>query len=84
MTIDEIIKLAREAGLYLDGENTQQPFYVLSPSELERFASLVRNAALEEAAGVCEELDKEASWKEGRPASGRECAAAIQWMKEQA
>ena len=45
---DDIIKLAREAGLYLDGENTQKPLYVLSPDELERFAHLIRAAALKE------------------------------------
>lgn len=42
------------------------------------------NAVREEAARVCEDLDEEASWKEGRLASGRECAAAIREMKERA
>lgn len=42
-----------------------------------------RAAALEEAARVCEESDEEALCKEGRPASGRECAAAVRAMKEQ-
>lgn len=47
---DRIIELAREAGPYLDGENTQQHLYVLSKSELTRFAALVRAEVLEEAA----------------------------------
>lgn len=87
MTIDEIIKLARKAGGY-DG-HTSPPTdwgegdFVISPEELSKFAALVRAAALEEAAGVCEDLDEEASWKEGRLASGHECAAAIRAMKEQ-
>jgi hypothetical protein len=41
MTRDEIIAVAREAGLYLDGENTQQPLWVLKIEELERFAAVV-------------------------------------------
>lgn len=82
MTIDEIIKLAREAAsgmLSYDAEGNWR----LGEREVERFATLVRTAALEEAARVCEELDEEALCKEGRPASGRECAAAIRAMKEQ-
>jgi len=53
------------------------------PSDLTRFAALVRAQALEEAAVACEDLDEEASWKEDRLASGHECAAAIRaLMKE--
>ena len=52
--------------------------------ELTRFALRAHAAALEEAAQVCEDLDEEAICKEGRLASGRECAAAIRAMKEQA
>ncbi len=51
--------------------------------ELTRLALHVRAAALEKAARVCEELDEEALCKEGRLASGRECAAALRAMKEQ-
>lgn len=80
-----IIELAREAGLYLDGENTQQPLYVLSMSELTRFAALVRAQTLEEAAGVCD--DKHDEWRFGDgedAASGpKDCAAAIRALKEQ-
>lgn len=48
----------------------------------QRDEALLRQA-LEEAARVCEDLDEEALCKEGRLASGRECAAAIRAMKEQ-
>lgn len=50
----------------------------------EEVFAKARAAALEEAARACEELDEEASCKEGRPASGHECAAVIRAMKEQA
>ena len=43
---------------------------------------LVVDAVLEEAAQTCEELDEEALCKEGRLASGHECAAAIRALKE--
>lgn len=89
MTIDEIIKLAREAGLGTSlTHNGGEPRVWIEGAdwhdELTRFAALVHAAALEEAAGVCEDLDEEARWKEGRLASGHECAAAIRAMKEQA
>lgn len=51
MTIDEIIKLAREAGGY--DEFTSPPTdwnkgdFVISPEQLSKFATLVRNEALE-------------------------------------
>lgn len=50
MTIDEIIKLAREAGGY--DEFTSPPTdwnkgdFVISPEQLSKFATLVRNEAL--------------------------------------
>jgi hypothetical protein len=47
MTREDIIRMAREAGLYLDGENQQQPMYVLQPEELIRFATLVAAAERE-------------------------------------
>lgn len=90
MTTDEFISnLAREAGLgeSLTHHGGEPRVWIEGADwhdELTRFALLVRAAALEEAAQVCEDLDEEASWKEGRLASGRECAAAIRAMKEQA
>lgn len=92
MTIDEIIDLAQEAGIRITLDWAGRPYttfikddgelYLRAPDALIHFAALVRAAALEEAARVCEELDEEASWKEGRLASGHECAAAIRAMKE--
>ena len=78
-----IIELTKQAELYLDGENTQQPLYVLSPSDLERFAHLVvRAQALEQACefydaalkAACPEGAKgEAfyNWNEARYLTGR-------------
>lgn len=90
MTIDEFISnLAREAGLgtSLTHRGGEPRVWIEGADwhdELTRFALLVRAAAMEEAAQVCEDLDEEASWKECRLASGHECAAAIRAMKEQA
>ena len=47
MTQEDIIRMARESRLYLDGENQQQPMYVLQPEELIRFAALVAAAERE-------------------------------------
>lgn len=52
MTIDEIIKLAREADRWATNQTSDT--YEWNVLRDERFAALVRNAALEEAAGVCE------------------------------
>ena len=86
-----IIELAKQAELYLDGENTQQPLYVLSPSDLERFAALIRAQTLEEAAEVCENTLAQHYMKQVIPthdealllAACADCAAAIRAMKEQ-
>ena len=72
-----IIKLAREADAAHD-EVVITPF-------LERFAALVRAAALEEAAGVCDwEVKRLTAIDENRPAMAAGiCAAAIRALKEQ-
>jgi hypothetical protein len=60
-----IIEMAREAGLYLDGENQQHPMYVLQPEELNAFAALVRADEREACAKVCdaeEETANEETW----------------------
>ena len=49
----DIEELARQAGVYLDGINTQIPLYVAKVDELERFAQLVAAAVKEECAKVC-------------------------------
>jgi len=83
MNVNEIIiKLARDAGLGTSlTHNGGEPRVWIEGAdwhdELTRFAALVRNAALEEAARVCKDLDDEALAKENRLACGAECAAAI-------
>lgn len=59
MTPERITELAKQAELYLDGENTQQPFYVSSKEELKRFYELARNDVLEEAAKTADELRRQ-------------------------
>lgn len=54
MTIDEIIKLAREADPFGEHGRLYQ-VAELTPQTLARFASLVRNAALDEAIKIIEE-----------------------------
>ena len=53
MTTD-ILTLARQAGLYKPPCGV---YYAVSDRQLQAFAALVRNAALEEAAVACEEAD---------------------------
>lgn len=67
-----------------DSEWNRLGVALVNHQEDAQAATIAHVAALEEAARVCEELDEEASWKEGRLASGRECAASIRAMKEQA
>ena len=79
MTIDEIIKLAREADPFGEHGRLYQ-VAASTPETLARFAALVRNAVLEEAAAVCE-----TGWKLGLGGQyqGDVFAAAIRAMKEQ-
>ena len=55
MTQEDIIRMARESELYLDGENKQQPLYVLKPEELIRFAALIADAEREACARMVED-----------------------------
>ena len=54
---DKIIEMAREAGF--DPHDMSADF-TCNLKDLERFAALVRNAALEEAAVVCEAIGQDA------------------------
>ena len=56
----------------------------LNQKEVERFAALVRAAALEEAAGVCDEQahDWHLHAKGGPVAAYNACAAAIRALKD--
>lgn len=68
MTRDDIIRMAREAGLWPAVTDT-------FPSEVERFASLVAAAEREECARLCEL--KSASMYFDRPQTPMDCANAI-------
>lgn len=72
MTRDDIIKLAREAGM-LDLSEPGDAELLLG--ELERFAALVAAAEREQCAQVCERIDTFAFGGD-RPAPN-DCAAAI-------
>jgi hypothetical protein len=71
MTQDEIIRMAREAGLrqWWDSGNEDWDDFI---DHIERFATLVAEATKEKAAKVCEEVDK---------LVGYDLAAAIRLMK---
>ena len=85
MTTDDIIKLANEVGFVAYGEDCGE-YRIPTPAfhcRLERFAALVRAAALEEAA-VC-------AWSQGMDLHlrvhdarevGSKCAAAIRQLKD--
>ena len=77
MTTEEIIKLAQEAGMRWEGGFTRVIEYV-TEAELTRFAALVRNATLEEAAA---EADR---WQTALhdPRYECDCATAIRALKE--
>ncbi len=70
MTKDNIIQMAREAGI----SDTNFDFQMVSPEDLERFAALVAAAEREVCAKVCE-----SGWKSGVGAKyqGDVFAAAI-------
>ena len=80
-----IIELARRAGIAKHGLG-----YTCWEGQLERFAALIRAAALEEAAGVCENTLAQHYMKQVIPtndealllAACADCAAAIRALKE--
>ena len=96
MDRDTVVRLARESGFFIrslnsiDGDEIfSQPLGPMITDELTRFATLVRNAALEEAAVKCEGL-----WHEEVTAAVNgtqqpkyhdciECSYAIRALKEQ-
>ena len=73
--MDEIIKLAQEAGFQIE---TDGEMYLRGVHEIVRFYHLVRNATLEEAA---EEADR---WQTALhdPRYECDCATAIRALKE--
>ena len=89
MNRSTILELAREAGGYdgftsppTDWDNGD---FVISPEELLKFATLVRNATLEEAAERCNNMTLYGPVAEVQQRYNQaywHCAAAIRAMKE--
>ena len=88
MTPDEIIEAARDAGF--DPHDMSDDF-TCNLKDLTRFAALVRNAALEEAAVVSEAVGQEANlaWRsayrtldQGIERGADDCADTIRNLKE--
>ena len=77
-----IIELAKQAGFTANDE--QEVFLRVYREEIERFATLIRNEALEEAAGVCIETGSTKGSCDAAFDIADACAAAIRAMKEQA
>lgn len=75
MTQDEIIRMAREAGLLEEGEAWVSPHQ----EAMERFAALVAAHEREACAKVCEELNAEHG---EHPEWAFTCAAAIRARSE--
>lgn len=57
MTREDIIRLAREAGMAEPTEFLYNNYWTAGQSELERFAELVAAAEREECARVCDDFD---------------------------
>ena len=70
MTRDDIIRMAREAGAFFDGDCS---VYDMPEHCFEKFAALVAEREREACAKVCDELRDE----DGFEPYGTECAAAI-------
>jgi len=56
MNRDDILRMAREAGMVFDGVNTRVPLWISKPEELERFVTLVAAAEREACAKLCDAL----------------------------
>lgn len=89
--MDNVIELAHQAGgtcFDKDGSygNYSAGSALFTPIELERFATLVRNAALEEAAVKCDELmapeEFNRTEKTVWDVATLDCGAAIRNLKE--
>ncbi len=80
MTRDDIIRMAREAGLLPHPENIvyQDPMF---EGRIKTFAALVAAAEREACAKVCDDIDVE---YEGEDVLATWCAAAIRARKENA
>jgi hypothetical protein len=89
MTNEEVIALAQKAGLLGKWEEFHKVYTTFSiaatpkliEAQLGGFARLVRNAALESAARVCD--DKHYAWRFGDESGPKDCAEVIRAMKEE-
>lgn len=79
MNQDQIIQWAREADEYANSQ-TDDPFDYKQIYD-ERFASLIRSAALDEAAGVCESEPERQRGDGVWAADQQACASAIRALK---
>jgi hypothetical protein len=87
MTNEDIVRMAREAGIGLVEGASLVAFHM---SDLERFAALVAAAEREECAKVCEEDLRDEYMRQDRPvqdevmllAAIADCAAAIRARKQ--
>ena len=79
MTQDEIIRMAREAGLYkmIQVKHVVDKVYEIPSEKLERFATLVAAHEREACAKVCEEEAEEWSGRTEPHEAVVRCAAAI-------
>ena len=75
MNRDDIIRMAREAGLHLATDVNWMP--IIGLEYAEKFAALVAAAEREECAKVCETYNKRECYNDEDMAVANECAAAI-------
>jgi osmotically-inducible protein OsmY len=84
MNIEEAAKAAglkvgtNIGGVTLVGSPLPQSIAHITIEEMERFAKIIRNQALEEAAKVCDGVNNYSN-----PMTANDCADAIRAMKEQ-
>jgi len=71
-SMNDITRMAREAGAWSQQFKNRDVEYVLSAESLERFAALVAAAEREACAKVCDEV-----YRAGRVHGAQDCAAAI-------
>ena len=58
MNREDIIRMARECGFWLDGANQAMPMWVIKQEELERFAALVASAEREKYEAIITNMTK--------------------------
>lgn len=81
-----VIEAAKAAGILPERDETFGKVYEVEEQQLERFAQIIRNQALEDAAKACDDIRspwgysaEKADWIRGTD----DCAAAIRAMKKE-